>query len=184
MPYNTWYANSAIGYHTDGTLFPNSEAIRTEAIGFMKPFERIDMDVHVIRLVPGMVVREKVQRDEENGEVEMTGDLVMLETTAIFFLKGITEDNDGIRVPRLINLLIGKAEELGEGTDGLQIFEAKSWWDSWILVREMEKRKLENVHSDEMKDGRQNDAGEKSSVEVRQAKTDSIPNNGTNTEET
>lgn len=142
-PYNTWYAHDTIGYHTDDSLFPSSSAIREEAKAFMEPFSHFDMEVHVIRLIPGVTIHE-----EPKDRMPVVGDLVLLETTTLFFLKedGPDWEGKGIRVPRFVSLLIGKANE-GEGTDGMQIFEAKSWWDSWILIREMEKRKGGNGES-------------------------------------
>jgi len=151
-PSNTWYAPDAIGYHTDGTLLPNNAAIIAEAKGFLKPFAWVDMDVHVIRLIPGMTVREPVVDVEDGRIVEdeerrVKGDQVLLETTTIFYLKGDGPDHHAVRVPRFVCLLIGEAEA-SEGTDGLQIFEAKSWWDSWILIQEMDKRKEGEVRSE------------------------------------
>jgi len=96
-------------------------------------------------LIPGMTVREPVVDVEDGRIVEdeerrVSGDQVLLEMTTIFYLKGDGPDHHVVRVPRFVCLLIGEADG-SEGTDGLQIFEAKSWWDSWILIQEMDKRK-------------------------------------------
>lgn len=89
----------------------------------MEPFSHIDMEVHVIRLIPGVTIHE-----EPKDGMAVVGDLVLLEATTVFYLKedGVDWEGKGIRVPRFVSLLVERADE-GEGTDGMQIFEAKSW---------------------------------------------------------
>jgi hypothetical protein len=64
----------------------------------------------------------------------------MLDCITTFWLAGDLK-GDGIEVPRMLSFLVGEAEVQGQGTDGLQILEAKAWWDSGVLGKEITKRK-------------------------------------------
>lgn len=65
----------------------------------------------------------------------------MVETETSFSVKDPLLAGDPIVVPRFLMFLVGKSEVEGQGTDGLQILEAKVWWDTNVLGRELAARK-------------------------------------------
>lgn len=71
-------------------------------------------------------------------EGRLKGDLVMMDCITAFKVKGL--QGDAIRVPRMLSFLVGQAEE-DMGTGGLWILEAKVWWNSGVLGKEIENRK-------------------------------------------
>jgi hypothetical protein len=73
------------------------------------------------------------------------GDLVSMDCVTSFKVKGL--EGEAIRVPRMLSFVVGEAEEVGMGMGGLQILEAKVWWDSGVLVKEIGRRKKEGMSS-------------------------------------
>lgn len=71
----------------------------------------------------------------------------MSETDTAFSVKDPLLTGDPIVVPRFLMFLVGKSEVDGQGTDGLQILEAKVWWDTDMLGRELAARK-ERLYQD------------------------------------
>lgn len=73
---------------------------------------------------------------------------VMSETDTEFSVKDMQLAGDPIVVPRFLMFLVGKSEVNGQGTDGLQILEAKVWWDTDVLGRELaaSKERLSRHH--------------------------------------
>ena len=67
-------------------------------------------------------------------------DQLILETDTSFWLKNPL-DGEAIRAPRLLMFLVGPANTQVEGTDGLQIWEAKACWDTAVLEKEFRRRK-------------------------------------------
>ena len=64
-------------------------------------------------------------------------DLVLLDLEKKFWMKGAEEP---ILVPRMASFVVGE-KKFGVGTDGLQILEARAWWDASVLKEEFAKRK-------------------------------------------
>lgn len=88
------------------------------------------------------VLKTWVLKNVDVGNEGARGDLVMMDCITAFKVKGL--GGDLIGVPRLLSFVVGEAEG-GLGVDGLWILEAKVWWDSGVLEKEIERRKGEVV---------------------------------------
>jgi hypothetical protein len=131
-PFHAWYAPTAQFYNADGVVYDGGDAIWTWMHALFGQFEKVQHDIKIIRLLPS------VSKDE--SKTEKSGDLVLSDCVTTFWMKPPL-NGDGITVPRMLSFLIGEAEVKGQGTDGLQILEAKAWWDSNVLVKEVLRRK-------------------------------------------
>lgn len=65
-------------------------------------------------------------------------DVVYAHLLTHFRLRG---DTDEIVAPRFFVITIGKAAGIYEGTDGLQIYDVRLFWDTAILARFVTERK-------------------------------------------
>jgi hypothetical protein len=70
---------------------------------------------------------------DENGQV-----VVYAQFLTRFRLKG---DQEEIVAPRFFVLTVGKAAGMYEGTDGMQIYDVRLFWDTGILGRHVTERK-------------------------------------------
>jgi hypothetical protein len=130
-PYHNWYAPTCNFYNADGAIYKGGEAIWTWMQELFGRFEKVEHKQS----------KTWVLRDVSVGAEEKKGNLVMMDCVTTFWVKGELS-GEGIEVPRLLSFVVGKAE--GEmGTDGLQILEAKTWWDSGVLIKELGRRKGE-----------------------------------------
>ncbi len=95
------------------------------------PFSAVHHNVTSIRLLAPVSSDIGAARDAQ---------WVMLETETSFTMKGDVT-NELILIPRLLMFLVGESEVPTQGTDRMQILEAKVWWDSGELERRRRARK-------------------------------------------
>jgi len=130
--FDAWYAPSATFYNSDGLIYTGGHDIWTWMRTLFAQFEKVEHDILITRVLSSV--------NKTGPEGGKCGDLVLLDCTTTFWLQGELA-GDGIMVPRMLSFLVGEAEGDGMGTDGLQILEAKAWWDSGVLMKEMMMRK-------------------------------------------
>jgi hypothetical protein len=116
-----WYAPRNRFYDADGTKYDGGEAVWD----FMKRLfgiaDAIKHDILEARVISA-----------EGGY------FVTLETITNFTLKNV--DDPRLAVPRLLEFWIRQSEVQGQGTDGLQIFRLKVWWDKSSLFQKLATR--------------------------------------------
>lgn len=125
--FSAWYAPSAIFYNGDGSVYNGGEKIWEWMHVLFSPFARMEHSVKITRVLDGL-----------NFACQIC-DLLILEAETSFWLKKPLA-GEAIRVPRLLMFLVGPAETQGEGTDGLQIWEARAYWDTAVLEKEIRRR--------------------------------------------
>jgi hypothetical protein len=123
----TWYAPSAVFYNGDGHTYSGGDEIWNWMRSLFARFSKLRHDYKCTRVLKNM-------QNAEGGPC----DLLILEVETSFWLKEPLT-GPAIVIPRLLMFLVGPAEK-GQGTDGLQIWEAKAYWDSATLAREMHNR--------------------------------------------
>lgn len=69
-------------------------------------------------------------------------DVVYAHLLTHFRLRGDTEE---IVAPRFFVITVGKAAGIYEGTDGMQIYDVRLFWDTAILARFVTERKKRGV---------------------------------------
>lgn len=130
-PYHTWFAPSATFSANDGTNHAGGAAIwawmQGDLFGAYEQLEARDLISTVI--VGG---HEK-------------GDRIVQQQTMVFWFAGEEGDGgrlrgDGVPVRRTIEFVSGPSEVQGQGTDGLQYFVGKTFWDTDVLTRERARR--------------------------------------------
>jgi hypothetical protein len=131
-PFHAWYSPSAQFYNADGVRYHGGAAIWEWMQDLSGQFEKLRHDMNITRILPYVS-----EAESENGK---TGELVLLDCVTTFWLAGKLK-GEGITVPRMLSFLVGETEEDGQGTEGLQILEAKAWWDSGVLSKEIAVRK-------------------------------------------
>lgn len=128
-PSSSWYAPSAVFYNGDGNIYNGGSTIWDWMHSLFHPFAKME---HCTRMT-------RILHNVENSAGNPC-DLLILETETTFWLKKPI-DGEGIRVPRLLMFLVGPAEVPGQGTDDMQIWEARAYWDTAVLEREVSRRK-------------------------------------------
>jgi hypothetical protein len=131
-PSTRWYAPSAIFYNGDATTYRSSEAIWSWMQQLFSPFSGLHHRVLRTHVVP--------DSSDHSPSSAPDFDLFILEAETSFWLKAPLE-GEPIVAPRLLMFLVGPEEVQGQGTGGRQIWEAKAYWDSAILTREVQNRK-------------------------------------------
>ncbi len=131
-PFYNFFAPGAKFYNTDGIVYDGGGAIWSWMKRLFGVFSAVHHDIQSIRLI---------KAGAEEWRPESEAHWVILETTTLFSMKSPTVAGDPIEVRRLLSFLVGKSEVDGQGTDGLQILQAKVWWDSGVLDRELARRK-------------------------------------------
>jgi hypothetical protein len=126
-PFSAWYAPGAKFYNGDGSVYDGGQQIWDWMHDLFSPFAQIEHVVTTTRVLDGVIAAGK------------TCDLLVLETETSFRLKEPL-DGEAIRVPRLLMFLVGPATTQDDGTDGLQIWEAKAYWDTAVLGRAIRQR--------------------------------------------
>ena len=126
-PFSAWYAPSAVFYNGDGKIYDGGRAIWEWMHSLFGLFAKLEHLVKTTRVLGGV------------NSVGPMCDLFVMETETHFWLKAPL-DGEAIHVPRLLMFLVGPEEIQGEGTDGLQIWEAKAYWDTAVLEREVKLR--------------------------------------------
>jgi hypothetical protein len=142
-PYHSWYAPTAIFHNANGTVYSGGDAIWTWMRGLFSPFIAINHDIKTIRVFgarEGEISGGKIEVEGEVGDAEW----VVLETETSFWLKDGKLRGEAVKVPRLLMFLVGPSE-VGMGTDGLWILDARVWWDSGVLSAEVERRRAEST---------------------------------------
>jgi len=127
-PSSAWYAPSAIFYNGNGNIYNGGKAIWEWMHGLFSPFARIQHLIKSTRVLSGM---------QYGGEGR---NLLILETETSFWLKKPL-DGEAMLVPRLLTFLVGPTEAHDEGTDGMQIWQAKAYWDTAVLEKEVGRRR-------------------------------------------
>lgn len=124
-PYSKFFSPDAIYHDTRGDVWISGSHIWRKLSKDFEPFDRL---VHEVIELRGI--------EEEDGKFVVYGQYL-----TYFRLKG--EKNE-IIAPRFFVWTIGEAEE-GMGTDGYQIFEESVFWDTGLLVRQMEENKKQDT---------------------------------------
>ncbi len=131
-PFHEWYAPSCRFYNTNGAVYDGGDVIWGWMRTLFGAFSAVAHDIHKVLLV---------QATAEEFDPARKAAWVVLETTTAFEMKSPVLAGEPIAVPRLLSFLVGKSEVEGQGTDGLQILQAKTWWDSGVFDRELARRK-------------------------------------------
>jgi hypothetical protein len=116
-----WYAPSNRFYDADGTTYEGGDAVWSFMGRLFGIADAIRHDVLEARVI-----------SEDSGYV------VTLETNTNFTLKNVADPH--LAVPRLLEFWIKRSEVTGQGTDGLQIFRLKVWWDKSSLFQKLGTR--------------------------------------------
>ncbi len=69
------------------------------------------------------------------------GDRLIHQQDLVFFPKGKALGGSGISVRRTIEFVSGPSEVKGQGVDGLQYYVGKTFWDTGVLAKGLEKSK-------------------------------------------
>jgi hypothetical protein len=131
-PFHDWYSPSCQFHNNNGTTFDGGDAIWTWMRGLFGAFSNVEHNIQVARLIKATTQEISPEREAE---------WVILEATTAFSMKDPMLAGEPIVILRLLSFLVGKSEFSGQGTDGLQILEAKVWWDTGALARELTKRR-------------------------------------------
>ncbi|KAJ2976657.1 hypothetical protein NQ176_g4816 [Zarea fungicola] len=131
-PFHDWYAPDSVFYNGDGISYRGGNAIWSWMKGLFSPFTAVHHQVECIRLFHEQV-------DFQNAKID--AETIILETSTVFTVKGLEPRDQPIVVPRLLQFTVGASQVAGQGTDGMQIFVAKAWWDTAVLQKEILARK-------------------------------------------
>ncbi len=137
-PFHNFYSPTAKFYNANGLVYSGGDAIWTWMKELFGVFSAVHHDIRRIRLL-------SVPAEEWSPASETQ--LVVLEAVTAFSMKSPAVAGKPIEVPRLLHFLVGKSEVEGQGTDGLQILQAKAWWDRGVLDRELARRKSQGGHA-------------------------------------
>ena len=143
-------------YDTESTDYVGGEKIYEWIKELFAPFEEIEEggNERTVRVFEGDVLVEKGVGvvaegfEPESGVVaaeKQKADLVIYEHIMIFHLRGdrLRGDRlrrDGIPAKRMMEFVVGKSEVEGQGTDGMQIWRGKVWWDKSGFMKNVDKR--------------------------------------------
>jgi hypothetical protein len=123
-PYLEWFTPDAAFQDADGTIYEGGAAV-WDFMG--KLFGVADTVTHDI-------LKVKVENDDN-------GSMVTLETITNFMIKNVAEPH--LAIPRLLEFSIGKSVADSQGTDGLQIYKLRVWWDKSSLSKKIADAKAE-----------------------------------------
>lgn len=130
-PFHHWYAQSCNFYNANGVVYRGGDNIWNWMKELFGQFIALHHEVISVRLFDAT---------EMDLGAERAAQWVILEAQTAFTTKGQLSSYGPIVVPRLLMFLVGKSEVEGQGTDGLQILQAKVWWDSGELERQLKAR--------------------------------------------
>lgn len=130
--FSKWYAPSAKFYNADSVVYHGGKEIWAWMGNLFGPFFSVHHRNQIVR---------SFKASPEEAAAERDAWWVILETETTFNLKPPIDTDGPVIIRRFLMFLIGASEVEGQGTEGLQILEAKAWWDSGILQREVAKRK-------------------------------------------
>lgn len=131
-PFSDFYAPSAVFFNGDGKIYRGGNAIWEWMKDLFGPFERLDFDHEVIRVLPFDDDDDTTGRSKDKWRI-------LTEHVMTAYLKGELA-GQGIPLRRDMSWVVGPSEEEGTGTDGLQWFEGKVWWDTAVLGQEVDRR--------------------------------------------
>jgi hypothetical protein len=122
IPSSTFYHPSAILHDTKGNPQSSGPRIWQCMQRLFCPFDMIHHDLVEARVVP-----------DESGKAVVYAHLL-----THFRLRGDTEE---VVAPRFFVITVGEAAGIYEGTDGMQIYDVRLFWDTGILARFVTERK-------------------------------------------
>lgn len=143
--YPKWYALNCTFYNSDGIFYRGGPTIKTWIEGLFGSLSSIEVKHHSHRVIPyeasSAVGDEGVgnPQDVANQASRDKCSRLLTEHDMIFYLKGDLS-GPGISVRRAMSWVLGPAQVDGQGTDGLQWYEGRVWWDSNVLTKEIAKR--------------------------------------------
>lgn len=130
-PYHKWFAPSAKFWANDGTYYDGGDEIwewmKGALFGAYEKLEPTDLISTVIL----------------NGHEK--GDRIIQQQTMTFWFKSDKEGEEnlkgeGVPIRRTIEFVSGPSEVEGQGTDGLQYYVGKTFWDTELLTKERARR--------------------------------------------
>jgi hypothetical protein len=121
-PSSTFYAPSAVLHDTKGNPHFSGPRIWECMQRLFSPFDMIHHEMVEARVIP-----------DESGTT-----VVYAQLLTRFRLRG---DEEEIVAPRFFVITVGKAAGMYEGTDGMQIYDVRLFWDTGILGRYVTERK-------------------------------------------
>lgn len=125
--FHDWYAPGARFYFNNGTTLYSGaeiwEVMKSPAL-FGK-YEKLVAENRISTVIIGG--HEK-------------GDRVIHQQDMVFFPREGNLKEVGISVRRTIEFVCGPSEVEGQGTDGLQFYIGKTFWDTSVLTKELERR--------------------------------------------
>jgi hypothetical protein len=127
-PYHDWFAPSANFYVNTGRTYLGGSDIwkwmkSPELFG---PYAKVNPDNRISTVILG-------------GHAN--GDRLIHQQDMVFYPREGNLKNVGIPVRRTIEFISGPSETEGQGTDGLQYYEGKTFWDTNVLTAELARRK-------------------------------------------
>jgi hypothetical protein len=120
--FEEWYAIDALFHDTDGTIYDGGEAIWN----FMKRQFGVFSSM-----------KNRIEKETAIPATERDGQWVTLETVMIAQIRDSLDEPVVAR--RLLSFLVDKSQN-SKGTDGLQIYGLKIWWDRSVLAQKLSKR--------------------------------------------
>lgn len=124
-PYHKWFAPSAKFYANNGTDYDGGSAIWE---WMMSP----SLFGDYWKLVPENRITTVILGGHERG------DRLIHQQDMVFFPRQGPKKEDGIPVRRTIEFVSGPSEVDGQGTDGLQYYVGKTFWDTNTLAKAKE----------------------------------------------
>jgi len=121
-PSSAFYASSALLHDTKGQVLVSGPRIWQCIQRLYSPFDRVHHEMVEVRVLP-----------DEEGKV-----VVYAQFLTYFRLRG---DEEEIVAPRFFVITVGGSDGIYEGTDGLQIYDVRLFWDTGILGRYVTERK-------------------------------------------
>lgn len=119
-PYHDWFAPSAMFYANNGTTYNNG----SEIWSWMKSPALFGDFSHV---TPENRITTVILNGHEKG------DRLIHQQDMVFYPKEGKFKEVGISVRRTIEFVSGPSEVPGQGTDGLQYYVGKTFWDTNML---------------------------------------------------
>lgn len=133
--FSDFYAPSAVFLNGDGEIYRGGNTIWEWMKELFGPFERLGFEHEMIMVLP-------LDNNDDGEPGRKQGWRILTEHVMTAYLKGELA-GEGIPVRRAMSWVVGPSEEEGTGTDGLQWFEGKVWWDTAVVGREVDRRRKE-----------------------------------------
>lgn len=127
-PYHDWFAPSANFFVNTGVTYNSGSDIWD----WMKSSELFG---DFARVIPENRITTVILDGHEKG------DRLIHQQDMVFYTKEGNMKEVGIPVRRTIEFVSGPSEVEGQGTDGLQYYVGKTFWDTNVLQKEITRRK-------------------------------------------